>query len=135
MPRYSGSCHCGAVTFTIDAEITELTTCDCSLCVKKNALMTKVPEAALTILTGADLLSLYQWNTQRAKHYFCSKCGIYTFHRKRAAPDHFGVNVHCLDGFDPASVPVRRTAGADMTVVSANPRPEWPGPRAPGESA
>lgn len=135
MPRYSGSCHCGAVTFTIDAEITELTTCDCSLCVKKNASMTKVPEAALTILTGADLLSLYQWNTQRAKHYFCSHCGIYTFHRKRAAPDHFGVNVHCLDGFDPASVPVRRTAGADMTVVSANPRPEWPGPRAPGESA
>ncbi|HEX7743238.1 MAG TPA: GFA family protein [Sphingobium sp.] len=132
MPRYSGSCHCGAVTFTIDAEITELTTCDCSLCVKKNALMTKVPEGVLTILTGADAQSLYQWNTQRAKHYFCATCGIYTFHRKRAAPDHFGVNVHCLDGFDPTSVPVRRTAGADMTVVSADPRPEWPGPRVAG---
>jgi hypothetical protein len=29
-------------------------------------------------------------------------------------PDHFGVNVFCLDGFDPASIPVRQTIGAGM---------------------
>ncbi len=129
MPRHSGSCHCGAVKFCIDAEITELTTCDCSLCVKKNALMTKVHESALTILTGEDKLGLYQWNTRRAKHYFCTQCGIYTFHRKRAAPDHYGVNIFCLDGFDWRKVPVRATEGANMTVADPNPRPEWPGPR------
>ena len=44
-------------------------------------------------------------------------------------PDHFGVNVFCLEGFDPASVPVRATEGIGMTVVSAEARPEWPGPR------
>ena len=126
---HSGSCHCGAVRFHLTAEIVELTTCDCSLCVKKNAVMTKVPEAALEIVAGAELLSLYEWNTHRAKHYFCSRCGIYVFHRKRAAPDHFGVNIFCLDGFDPAQVPLRATDGADMTVVDQNARPEWPGPR------
>jgi hypothetical protein len=124
-----GSCHCGAVTFCIDAEITELTTCDCSLCVKKNALMTKVHESQLMILSGEDKLSLYQWNTKRAQHYFCTICGIYTFHRKRAAPDHYGVNIHCLDGFDWRKVAVRATKGANMTVTAPNPRPEWPGPR------
>jgi hypothetical protein len=133
MPSYHGSCHCGAVRFRIDAAITELTTCDCSLCVKKNALMTKVHESQLTILQGEEALSLYQWNTQRAKHYFCSRCGIYPFHRKRAAPDHYGVNVFCLDDFDPAGVPVRATEGIGMTVVDPNPRPEWPGPRVAGE--
>jgi len=132
MPRYAGSCHCGAVTFAIDAEIVELTTCDCSLCVKKNALMTKVHESALTILSGADVLGLYEWNTRRAKHYFCSRCGIYTFHRKRAAPDHYGVNVFCLDGFDRAAIPVRATEGVGMTLVDRHPRAEWPGPREPG---
>jgi hypothetical protein len=91
MTTYQGSCHCGAVTFKIDAEIRELTTCDCSLCKQKNALMAKVHESALTVLGGEDLLSSYQWNTHRAKHFFCSRCGIYTFHRKRAAPDHFGI--------------------------------------------
>nr|WP_255500815.1 GFA family protein [Caulobacter sp. 17J80-11] len=113
----------------MSAEIAELTTCDCSLCVKKNALMAKVPEAALEITAGADNLGLYEWNTRRAKHHFCRTCGIYVFHRKRAAPDWFGVNVFCLDGFDPGTVPVRATEGANMTVVDPNPRPEWPGPR------
>lgn len=127
----SGSCHCGGVTFRITAAIEELTTCDCSLCVKRNALMTKVPEAALDIIDGAELLSLYEWNTRRAKHYFCKRCGIYVFHRKRAAPDHFGVNIFCLDGFDFTSVRVRATEGVGMTVVETDARPEWSGPRVP----
>jgi hypothetical protein len=129
MSRYAGSCHCGTVTFQIDAEIVELTTCDCSLCKRKNALMTKVHERHLTILSGEDDLSLYEWNTRRAKHYFCSRCGIYTFHRKRSEPDHYGVNVFCLEGFDPNAVPVRATEGVGMSVVDPEDRPQWPGPR------
>jgi hypothetical protein len=129
MSAHQGSCHCGAVTFRIDAEIVELTTCDCSLCVKKNALMTRVHESALTIVKGEEALTLYQWNTRRAKHYFCRHCGIYVFHRKRSQPDHFGVNVFCLDGFDPSSIPVRATEGKGMSVTDPSPRAEWPGPR------
>ena len=129
---HKGSCHCGAVRFRVDWAITELTTCDCSLCVKRNAVMAKVPEAALTVLEGEDALALYQWNTRRASHYFCRNCGIYVFHRKRAAPDHFGVNVFALDGFDASSIPVRATEGANMTIEVADPRPEWPGPRMTG---
>lgn len=132
MARHEGSCHCGAVRFVIDADITELTTCDCSLCVKKNALMTRVHESALTILAGADALSLYEWNTRRAKHYFCSRCGIYTFHRKRALPDHYEVNVRCLDGFDASVVPVRGVDGVGMSVVESGARTQWPGPREAG---
>ena len=126
---FKGSCHCGGVKFRIDAQITELTTCDCSLCAIRNAVMTKVPENALTVLEGESLLTLYQWNTRRAKHYFCSRCGIYVFHRKRSMPDHFGINVFCLEGFDPASVPVRATRGLNMTVEDPAARAEWPGPR------
>jgi len=127
----NGSCHCGRVRFRLLAEIAELTTCDCSLCVKKNAVMTKVPEASLEIVEGSDLLSLYEWNTRRAQHYFCKRCGIYVFHRKRAAPDHYGVNVFCLEGFDVRSVPIRATEGANMTVEDSSARPQWPGPRTP----
>jgi hypothetical protein len=93
--------------------------------------MFKVPESALTLLEGEAALALYQWNTQRAKHYFCRHCGIYVFHRKRAAPDHFGVNVFCLDDFDASAIPVRATEGANMTLVDPNPNPQWPGPRVP----
>jgi len=128
MKMLSGSCHCGAVRFRVEFEITELTTCDCSLCTVRNAVMAKVPERALTVTEGESMLTLYEWNTRRAKHYFCQRCGIYVFHRKRAAPDHFGVNVFCLQNFDRASVPIRATDGANMTLDDPASRPEWPGP-------
>ena len=124
-----GTCHCGAIRFRVDAVISELTTCDCSLCVKRNAVMAKIPEYALTLVKGEELLTLYQWNTRIAKHYFCRQCGIYVFHRKRAAPDHYGVNIFCLDGFDMTSLPVRQTEGAAMTVEDPGARSDWPGPR------
>lgn len=130
MTRHHGSCHCGAVQFEIDAEIVETTTCDCSLCAMRNAVMVKVPEAVLTVTAGREALTLYQWNSRRARHYFCSVCGIYVFHNKRAAPDHYGVNIFCLPDFDRASVPCRATEGANMTIEDAAARPEWPGPRA-----
>ena len=129
MAALAGSCHCGAIRFAVDAPIAELTTCDCSLCVKKNAVMAKVHQDALIITQGEDLLSLYRWNTKAAKHYFCSRCGIYTFHRKRAAPDHYGINVFCLDGFDASAIPVRATEGIGMSLADPDARPEWPGPR------
>ena len=126
---FTGSCHCKAVRFRIDSNIEELTTCDCSLCAMRGALMAKVPEQALTVIAGEGMLTLYQWNTRRAKHYFCKNCGIYVFHRKRAAPDHFGVNVLCLEDFDIASYPVRATEGGNMTIEDPAACKEWPGPR------
>jgi hypothetical protein len=128
MPRYRGSCHCGAIRFEIDAEITDLYTCDCSLCAKKNAVMTTVHEDRFQLLQGEDKLSLYQWNARIARHYFCSVCGIYPFHRKRSMPDHYGVNVMCLENFDPAALAIRRADGKTMTLVDVNPQPTWTGP-------
>jgi hypothetical protein len=131
---HAGSCHCGGIRFTVTHDPVELTTCDCSLCVKRNALMVKVPEEALRVEQGQELLTLYEWNSKLAKHYFCSRCGIYVFHRKRAAPDDFGVNIFCLDGFDVASLPIRATEGIGMSLVCENPREEWLGPRIPQQS-
>ena len=129
MPHYSGSCHCGAVKFEIDTEIIELTMCDCSLCRKKNALMTAVHESQFKLVAGEDKLTLYQWNTRVARHYFCSVCGIYPFHRKRSMPDHYGINVHCLAGFDPSTVKLRHADGKTMSMVDPNPQPDWTGPK------
>ena len=129
MAVWRGSCHCGAVRYTVEADITELTRCDCSLCRRKNALMAQVPESALTITQGEADLTLYQWNMHIARHYFCRHCGIYTFHRKRSAPDHYGVNVFCLEGFDPSSVRVRAAEGANMTLAPDADNPDWSGPR------
>jgi hypothetical protein len=111
---HRGCCHCGAVSFEVETDFPELTTCDCSICRRKNALMVKVHESAFRLLTGSDSLCEYRFHTHTARHYFCKTCGIYTFHRKRVTPDYYGVNVFCLEGFDPAGIPVRATVGAGM---------------------
>lgn len=112
--RYTGSCHCGAVRFEIETDFPELTTCDCSICRRKNALMVKVHESQFTLVAGEASLSEYRFHTFTATHYFCKVCGVYPFHRKRVASDHLGINVYCLEDFDPAGIPVRATDGAGM---------------------
>ena len=112
--KYRGSCHCGAVTFEIETDFPELTTCDCSICRRKNALMVKVHENQFRLLSGDDSLTEYRFHTMTARHFFCKTCGIYPFHRKRVTPEYLGINVFCLDSFDPSGVPVRQTIGAAM---------------------
>ncbi len=126
---HTGTCHCGAVRFEITSDLSELTTCDCSLCIKKNALMVKVHESQFRLLSREGELSEYRWNTNIARHYFCKTCGIYTFHRKQAMPEYYGVNIFCLDGVEPKTIPVRATKGATMDVVREGARDEWSGPR------
>jgi len=111
---YEGRCHCGVIRFKIVTSFPELTTCDCSICRRKNALMVKVHEREFRLLSGRESLTAYQFHTRTATHYFCKICGIYPFHRKRNTPEYFGINVHCLEGFDPADTPVRATVGARM---------------------
>lgn len=53
------------------------------------------------VLSGAEALATYQFNTGTAKHFFCSKCGIYTHHQRRSNPRQYGVNVACLMGLSP----------------------------------
>jgi hypothetical protein len=55
----------------------------------------------INITRGSELLTVYQFNPNTAKHYFCSRCGIYTHHQRRSNPKQYGVNVACLEGMSP----------------------------------
>jgi hypothetical protein len=55
----------------------------------------------LRIAQGQNLLTVYRFNTMKAEHYFCSRCGIYTHHRRRSKPNQYGFNLGCLEGIDP----------------------------------
>jgi hypothetical protein len=98
----TGRCHCGAIVFEV--ALTEacpaLFKCNCSLCSRKSATMISVPKESLRVVKGEGQLSLYQWNTRVAKHYFCRICGIYTHHQRRMDPGQIGFNAACLDGID-----------------------------------
>ena len=106
-----GACHCGGVQFT--ARLTDgflsVRRCTCSYCRMRGAIAVSADLDGINITQGCELLTVYQFNTNTAKHYFCSRCGIYTHHQRRSNPRQYGVNVACLEGvspFDFQEVPV-----------------------------
>ena len=56
-----------------------------------------MPASRFRLLSGAQDLSEYTFNTGVAKHTFCRVCGIKPFYVPRSNPDGIDVNVRCLD--------------------------------------
>jgi len=102
-PIHKSSCHCGAVELELKLPnaIVNPRRCNCSICRRKGAMVASVLLDELTVVKGDDKLMLYQFGSSEAKHYFCSVCGIYTHHQRRSNPNHFGINLGCLDGVEP----------------------------------
>ena len=102
-PVHQGHCHCGSVIFTVRLEqgLVDVRRCNCSMCKRRGAVVASVQLKDLTIDRGEEFLSLYQFNTRTAKHYFCSRCGIYTHHQRRSNPELYAFNIACLEGVDP----------------------------------
>ena len=105
-PRHRATCHCGAVELELDLPdgIVDPRRCDCSICRRKGAVVASVPLSGVHVIKGAEYLTLYQFNTHTAKHYFCSRCGIYTHHQRRSNPEQYGYNVGCLEGVNPLAI-------------------------------
>ncbi|MCG8014901.1 MAG: GFA family protein [Candidatus Thiodiazotropha sp. 'RUGA'] len=99
MKTYHGSCHCGRVKFSVTTDIDKVVLCNCSICSKKGVLHHRVSPEQFNLLQGKEYLSLYQFGTKEAKHFFCKECGIHPFSNPRAAPDMYSINVRCLDNF------------------------------------
>ena len=96
--KYQGSCHCGAVTFEIEApETIECQDCNCSICSKAGFLHLILPLSKFKLLSGQDNLTTYTFNTGVAKHTFCSRCGVKPFYTPRSNADGIDINVRCLD--------------------------------------
>ena len=76
---FDGACHCGAVKFTVDAEVpTKALSCNCSICRQKGLLLSFFP-ASQFALTGEDSLTTYAFNTHKIQHRFCRVCGSQPF--------------------------------------------------------
>lgn len=94
-------CHCGAVAFTVEL-VDGLNTarrCNCSFCRMRGAVV--VAALKIDVKKGKDKLTEYRFNSKEVAHFFCSVCGIYTFHQSRSNPEQYGVNAACLENVSP----------------------------------
>ena len=100
--NYKGSCHCHAVTFTVDLDLSGALQCNCSICGRLGAVWAFAPKAKMTLTSGADSLGDYQFGKKHLHHRHCKKCGIETF-AEGVAPDGtatVGINLRCLEGVE-----------------------------------
>lgn len=103
-PRHTGGCHCGRVRFEVIAELARAVVCNCSICTKKGFIHLIVERSQFELLSGAEALVSYRFNTGVAEHKFCMHCGIHSFYTPRSDPDKVDVNVRCLDGVDESRI-------------------------------
>ncbi|WP_288427063.1 GFA family protein [uncultured Agrobacterium sp.] len=100
---HDAACHCGTVKFRLRLadEFNTIRRCTCSYCRMRGAIAVSAALKDIEFLQGEDNLTLYEFNTRTAKHYFCKTCGIYTHHQRRSNPSQFGINVACIEGISP----------------------------------
>ncbi|KAI3490110.1 hypothetical protein L1887_45567 [Cichorium endivia] len=71
----------------------------------RGAVVVSAPLSGIRVTKGEDKLTEYRFNTGTARHFFCSVCGIYTFHQRRSNPNEYGVNVACFENVSPFDFP------------------------------
>lgn len=112
---FEGSCHCGAIQFTINAEPpTNALSCNCSHCRRRGALLAFFPVEQFTLTQGEDSLGSYMFNTHRINHRFCQHCGIEPF-AYGANPDGSvvrAVNLRCVPSIDLDALEIQHYDGA-----------------------
>ncbi|MDX8355623.1 GFA family protein [Cognatiyoonia sp. IB215182] len=78
---YHGSCHCGAIAFETDIDLSEGTNrCNCTFCRKTRNWTAAATPDAFRITRGHKWLRRYDASGQSINaHCFCGKCGVRLF--------------------------------------------------------
>lgn len=119
--EYKGRCHCGRVRFSFrTAEITTGARCNCSLCIRRGAVLSSryIPAADFTPHQDADDLGVYLWNETVLNNYFCKSCGIFTYIGDAAGnKDGYRVNLGCVEGLDALNLQISIIDGKSLPVI------------------
>ncbi len=112
LQTHTGGCHCKAVRFEVDLPSAfEVEDCNCSICAMSGNIHVIVPASRFRLLSGADNLSEYTFNTGGAKHRFCKTCGTKSFYVPRSNQDGFAVTWRCLDNWMDLDVTINKFDG------------------------
>ena len=126
---HKGTCHCGAVAFETDADLSNPTRCNCSICTKTMWTGVICKPAQFRLVRGEDHLGGYAWGHKVSTRYFCKTCGVQCFakgHLDVLGGDYVSINVNALDDVDPHALPLKHWDGRhDNWQAGAREQP-WP---------
>jgi hypothetical protein len=110
---HTGGCHCGRVRFEAKADLSQVMSCNCSICTQRGFLWSFISPAQFELQSGGDTLSEYQFHKHVIRHLFCANCGIEAFARGKMpdGSDVIALNVRSLDGIDVAALKTKTFDG------------------------
>jgi hypothetical protein len=117
LPRFHGSCHCGAVSFDVTMATPEKAyACNCSICSKAGWLLAFVKEGDFTLHHAPSTVQDYQFGAKRTHHFFCTTCGCraYSQGTDKEGKATLAVNLRCVEGLDATKLPVETFDGASL---------------------
>lgn len=110
-----GSCHCGAIGWTLDERPTRAIECNCSHCQRKGYLLAFVDADGFRLDTPRDAVGTYNFNKHVIHHHFCKVCGCAPFAEgSRDGRPMVAVNLRCADDFDFSNVEITQVDGASV---------------------
>jgi hypothetical protein len=127
---YRGSCHCGAVRFEADLDLSGgVSRCNCTICTKVGAVGVMVKPDAFRIVAGAGELVEYTKPGHPVVFPFCRRCGIHTHNvgdLPHAGGKFVSVFVNLIDDVDPNDFPVSHWDGRNDNWAAGTRRTPWP---------
>lgn len=113
---YSGSCHCGAVTFSVAGDLpNEAMTCNCSHCSRKGFVLTFVPADQFIIDSGEEQIAAYQFYKHKITHQLCKTCGTQAFALGQSPQGATrAINLRCVPSVDMDALAITKVDGASF---------------------
>lgn len=107
-----GTCHCGAVSWTLKNKPARLVDCNCSICRKLGTLWAHAPVSDVT-LTGPTL-AYVRADLNELSFHSCTTCGATThWAPTKDSGEVMAVNTRLADPIETKDIPKRLFDGAD----------------------
>jgi hypothetical protein len=119
LKTYRGSCHCGAVRFEAELDLSAPTyRCNCSICRRTRFWAAVAKPDGFRLCAGGGEIHEYAFGRKQNLHFFCRHCGVRAFGVGNETPigTMYGVNVGCLEDLSEeelARVPITYVDGRD----------------------
>ena len=113
----TGSCHCGAITYTLDEDLPRSAlACNCSICRRKGYLLHFTTPDRFTLHSGRDEITTYTFKSHKIRHQFCKTCGCAPFSEGTGpdGKDATVINLRCADGVDIDALDISHFDGASL---------------------
>ncbi len=107
MNTYQGGCHCKAVRYEAELDLTQpAIECNCSHCQIKGFILQFTSPDHFKLLQGEEKLKSYRFNKHLIEHLFCSECGVQAFGRgkNQDGSPAIAVNLRTIDNVDLSTI-------------------------------